>query len=205
MYSTKKTKRQKKSRPRFAVVAVVIVVIVLAAIGASVWHMHIRKTPQRTVSLVSTNTTPKSTTPQKGLPTTTTTTTGTTSTNNGGTAAKNPDNTTPTTQGAAPKTPANDGLVSNHQPSLSSSWGTNQESSVCNTSPGATCQITFTSNGVTKSLASEQADSTGAAYWNNWTLQSIGLTEGSWTITATATLNGQTSHVTDPINLKVQS
>ncbi|HKR82361.1 MAG TPA: hypothetical protein VJR27_05195 [Candidatus Saccharimonadales bacterium] len=77
------------------------------------------------------------------------------------------------------------------------------EQSVCTTTPGATCVITFTSNGTTKSLPSQATDRGGSAYWT-WTPQSIGLTTGIWTVTASATLNGQTQSTTDATPLKVE-
>jgi hypothetical protein len=112
------------------------------------------------------------------------------------------DQTTPTPSGSAPTTPFGS-FVSNHQPELESAWELNRMQSVCNTSPGASCKISFTKGGETKSLSAQKADKEGAAYWS-WTLQEIGLTEGVWKITATATLNGQTSSASDPINLEVK-
>lgn len=94
-------------------------------------------------------------------------------------------------------------FVSNHHPNLSGHPAPNQEQSVCNTTPSAMCDIEFSMNGVTKSLGSKVADSGGAVYWT-WTLQNIGLTQGSWKITAKATLNDQTKSTTDSLNLEVQ-
>jgi len=100
-------------------------------------------------------------------------------------------------------TPAGD-FVSNHHPSLSNtSTAPNVLTSVCNTSPGATCVITFTKGTVTKSLAVEITDRGGSAYWNNWSLQSIGLTAGNWKVIATATLKGQSKSATDEMALVV--
>lgn len=97
-------------------------------------------------------------------------------------------------------TPAGD-FVSNHNPG--SNGSPLSESSVCTTTPGATCQITFTKDGVTKLLPAQVTDQGGSSYWNNWTLQQYGLTPGSWQIKAVATLNGQTKTATDAINLTV--
>jgi hypothetical protein len=94
-------------------------------------------------------------------------------------------------------------FVSNHRPNLSGSPAPNEEQSTCNTTPGATCQISFTYNGVTKSLPEQTADSGGATYWT-WSLQEIGLTEGSWQIQATARLNGKTLTGSDALKLDVQ-
>jgi hypothetical protein len=71
-----------------------------------------------------------------------------------------------------------------------------QETSYCNSTPGANCIITFTSNGVSKSLASTAVATSGKndqvafASWT-WHPSDIGLTPGSWGVSATATLNGQ--------------
>jgi hypothetical protein len=56
---------------------------------------------------------------------------------------------------------------------------------------------------VTKSLGSKTTDGDGAAYWTSWKLQDVGLSEGSWSITATATLNGQSKSTTDSLSLQV--
>jgi hypothetical protein len=94
--------------------------------------------------------------------------------------------------------------VSNHGLNGSSVTYNSQESSSCSTTPGATCQITFTQNGAQpKQLPAEQTDEGGITYWNNWTPASIGLTSGSWQIEAIATLNGQTKTATDALDLVV--
>lgn len=92
-------------------------------------------------------------------------------------------------------------FVSSHSPSLGSASG---EESVCITTPGATCTITFTnSDGVVKTLPAQTTNSNGNATWD-WDVKTAGFTEGSWTIKVTATLNGQTQSVTDKLPLKVQ-
>jgi hypothetical protein len=96
-------------------------------------------------------------------------------------------------------------FVSNHHPSLSNNpSGSGYLTSTCSTTPGATCQITFTKDGVTKSLAVEVTDAGGAAYWNNWQPSDIGLTQGSWTITAVAKLGSQTLTANDALQLEVE-
>ncbi len=95
-------------------------------------------------------------------------------------------------------------FVSNHSPSLSGSAELRQEQSVCNTTPGAKCAMTFTNNsGVVKSLPVQTADSNGAVYWT-WDVKVAGFTTGAWKITATADLNGQTKSASDQINLNVK-
>ena len=76
-------------------------------------------------------------------------------------------------------------------------------SSTCTTSAGAECKIVFTSNGTTKSLPAQTTDRAGATYWNSWTPNSIGLTPGTWTVQAVATLNGQSKTATDATALEI--
>ncbi len=93
-------------------------------------------------------------------------------------------------------------FVSDHTPNLGGSPHPNLMSSVCTTTPGAHCQISFTNGSITKYLASQAVDSKGSTYWT-WYLQDIGLSTGDWTIKATATLNSQTETAVDPLVLKV--
>jgi hypothetical protein len=99
-----------------------------------------------------------------------------------------------------PKVPYGN-FVSNHSPGKNGS--PTSEQSACNTTPGATCAITFTKDIITKSLPSKATDSNGSVLWN-WSPKDIGLTPGSWKITAIATLNGQTASADDQISLEVQ-
>ncbi len=101
-----------------------------------------------------------------------------------------------------PLTAPNGTFVSNHHPSLSGQ-NSNLEQSTCNTLPGASCDIEFSKDGVTKSLGLKQADSSGAVYWT-WKLQDVGLTQGTWQTTARATLNGETKTAQDPLALTIQ-
>lgn len=76
--------------------------------------------------------------------------------------------------------------------------------STCNTTPGATCQIVFTNGSITKSLDAETTDAGGAVYWA-WTPAGVGLTPGTWHITAKAILGTQTKTTSnDPLTLEIQ-
>lgn len=99
-------------------------------------------------------------------------------------------------QGLAPTNPSGN-FVSDHNSTLNT-----HELSTCNTTPGATCEITFTSGTITKTLPKEQADASGATSWT-WTPQNLALSNGSWTITATSTLNNKSSSTKDPLLLVV--
>jgi len=95
-------------------------------------------------------------------------------------------------------------FVSNHRPSLS---GANNipgsELSTCTTTPGATCYIKFTKGDQTRKLPSQNADGSGSTNWH-WDVSQAGLSEGTWDITAVATLNGQTKSTNDAFKLEVQ-
>lgn len=93
-------------------------------------------------------------------------------------------------------------FVSNHHPNLSGSPAPNSMSSVCTTTPGATCQITFIKDGVTKSLEAQMTDRGGSVYWN-WKIQDIGLSAGSWQVQAVASQSGKIKTTTDPLALEI--
>lgn len=95
-------------------------------------------------------------------------------------------------------------FVSNHHPSLSGSNGVpSSMQSTCLTTPGAKCYMTFTNSGVTKTLQVQAADENGAVFWD-WDVKTAGFTEGSWAVSATASLNGQSLTTKDSLNLEVQ-
>jgi cytoskeletal protein RodZ len=104
-----------------------------------------------------------------------------------------------TPSGPAPLTPFGN-FVSNHHPGGSAPT---TEASTCNTTPGATCYIEFTNGNTVKKLDAETANANGAAIWY-WDIKTAGLDSGSWTITAVATLNGQTKTANDSQPLAVQ-
>lgn len=94
-------------------------------------------------------------------------------------------------------------FVSNHRPNLSGQPAPNTISSVCQTTSGATCTITFTLGNTVKSLPKQSTDKGGYTYWE-WRLQDIGLTTGIWQVEAVATLGSQQQTATDPMNLEVK-
>jgi hypothetical protein len=101
--------------------------------------------------------------------------------------------------GPPPLTPSGN-FVSNHHPGGSAPTS---EASTCNTSPGAICYIKFTNGSAVRQLSSETANARGAAIWY-WDIRDAGLSAGSWTVTAVATLNGQTRTANDAANLVMQ-
>jgi cytoskeletal protein RodZ len=119
----------------------------------------------------------------------------------GSSTDKSNDKTGPSTSTAVLLAPSGS-FVSNHRPSMSSNGSPSSEQSVCNTTPGASCEIQFTKGTETKKLAAQTVDSNGSTYWN-WDINSAGITEGQWQITAYATLNGKTLSATDAMALEV--
>lgn len=103
--------------------------------------------------------------------------------------------------GAPPTAPSGE-FVSNHKPGANGSPET--EVSICNVSPGVSCQISFTMGSTVVSLQPQVAGTSGSVVWNNWTPASIGLTSGTWTIKATATYNGYSSTTQDQMALIIE-
>lgn len=96
-----------------------------------------------------------------------------------------------------PKVPSGN-FVSNHQPRLDDTV-----LSTCTTTPAVKCNMTFTKDGVSKSLGEKTTDSDGAAYWT-WKPRDVGLTAGSWQITVTAGSGDKTSSANDEVKLEVK-
>jgi hypothetical protein len=124
---------------------------------------------------------------------------------NNGNGTWSSDNKTPNSEQPTTKLDVPTGnFVSNHRPKLSQTdEAIKKIQSSCVTTPGATCQIIFTKDGVSKSLAAQKTDAGGGAYWD-WKLQDIGLTKGAWKIQAKATLGTQTETAEDSALLEVQ-
>lgn len=92
-------------------------------------------------------------------------------------------------------------FVSNHSPGKGGS--PTAETSVCNTTPGATCYIIFSNGATTTKLPAKTADSNGTVYWY-WDVEDDAhLSAGSWTIKAVATNGTETKTTTDNIPLRV--
>lgn len=181
-YSRTTSQRSRFTRhPRWLIALIVVSLIS----GGVVWLLR------RQPATISPSKAPEASTPAK-----------TQSTNTSPSAApreKSQSSPTPTTpNGNPPKAPFGT-FVSAHHVNGGDTIG-----STCTTTPGASCVISFTSNGVTKSLPAKTTDSDGNTYWT-WTPQSIGLTTGNWQVAATATLNNQTASISDVTALEVKS
>jgi len=184
----KKSKRSKNSKLPYLVGLVALLVVVG---GVYSYHLSSKKKPALTVDQYTKG--------QVNQPTSSSNSTSSKQSSNSSTSSTSGSKTTVTTASlAAPS----GNFVSDHHPNLSGTPAPNSMTSVCNTTPGASCQISFTSDGTTKSLATEVTDGGGTTYWY-WKLQDIGLTAGSWTITAKSSMSGSTKTSTDPMALVV--
>lgn len=201
----KNVKRYKRFlRRRWAVMALVIIVAII--VGIVIFHDHKAKpvAPLSTTAKSSTTTAVS-----KGSTSTPAATPPLTSAQLSNPATYKPTSppssvvsVTPTASGN-PSAPSGT-FVSNH--GISPSPPVTQvfeESSVCNTTSGATCYISFTNGDITKVLPTELTDSSGAAYWNSWTPSSVGLTAGNWTVKAIAASTTQTVTTQDSRQLEV--
>lgn len=199
-----KTKQQKRgSRRKRWVLAVVAVIILMAGGCLAYRHHHHKKiiavtASQDTKGEVTTTTNPANTTNNTSSSTSQSSTPGSQpGDNKANTGGTNP---APTTTLTAPTGV----LVSTHHANLNGSPAPNQLNSNCSTVSGATCQIIFTKDGVTKSLPAQVTDRGGSTYWNSWKLQDVGLTVGQWHVQAKATLGSQVATYDDAMNLDVQ-
>ena len=100
-----------------------------------------------------------------------------------------------------PQTPVGT-FVSNHRPNIGGSPAPNMMDSTCTTTVGSYCKITFTKDSTTVSLPDKQTDASGNVSWS-WKLQDIGLTEGTWSISAVATNGSKTASANDSMALVV--
>jgi hypothetical protein len=91
-------------------------------------------------------------------------------------------------------------FVNTHKMGYDSAANTQQ--SVCVTTPGAKCNITFARGSEVHELGAQTTDRGGAAYWT-WSPKSAGLSVGTWKVTAKATLGNQVKTKTDLTPLEV--
>lgn len=180
-------KIKKKRSPVKPALIIVAAIVVIAAIGGYIWHREAHKAA--TVTSTSRNEFDKPV-PNPNVPGgNTTNTPGSSISTNKGSGSSTPPTVSNSVQPSAPQ----GDFVSSHTITLSEN-----ELSACNTTAGVQCKITFTMGSTTVSLPGKTTDSNGSASWN-WTPQSIGLTPGSWTVTAVAT-NGSKSASTVDVN-----
>jgi hypothetical protein len=184
----KKSVNKKLLNRKSVILAIVLAIAVILEI-TNTTHLFHKKPPavSQGVSLpsrVSNSTSPSSTTDSQGQPVP--------ATNSKATAGAS----------TTPQAPTGT-FVSNHRPSLSGNTLSRQEKSVCNAAVNSTCYIVFTKDSITKKLPVQTIDSSGSTYWT-WDVNQLGLAQGSWTVSAVATLNDQSLTGQDSLLLEVQ-
>ena len=161
-----------------------IFIVLLVLLGGGYWHF-VHKTV-RVVQLPAKTTTEKISTPSSA-------------------ASSAPSQKAASPQGgsaasAAPTdvTAPSGSFVSNHQPSTTA----DQEQSLCSTTIGAKCSISFTKGSSVIKLEAQQTDDNGSTTWD-WTPSQLGLSSGSWSVSATATAGSNSATTTDPRALDI--
>ncbi|HSW98361.1 MAG TPA: hypothetical protein VLF71_00835 [Candidatus Saccharimonadales bacterium] len=188
-------RQQSKKRPAKARWPIVVGVAAALLLGGGIWAMtHHHKAVETGTPVNNTTASPNTKgEPAAGIPA---------PQEGGDKSGGSTGATSPAPGSTATLTAPQGNFVSNHHPNLGGTPAPNSEQSVCNTTPGAICEIIFTKDGVTKSLQPQTADSGGAAYWS-WKLQDVGLTAGSWHVSAQSTLGSQNKTADDAITLEV--
>jgi hypothetical protein len=180
-----KTKSSKHSKLPY-VLGAVIVLVIIGSVYA--YHTHHKAKPIATVNQYTKG--------EGSQPSSTS------STSNSSSQTTSSSNDSKTGGSSASLVAPTGNFVSDHHPNLSGSPAPNSMTSVCNTSPGASCQISFTDGSTTKSLPTQVTDAGGATYWY-WKLQDVGLTAGNWKVSATSSMGDSSLSATDPMTLVV--
>lgn len=166
--------------------------------GVVIWRASASSKSQTSQTTASDSTKGETSTTDSSSAVSSSSTTNSNDESGAGVVDKNGDATVQTTAYVAPPTGT---FVSNHHVSLSDSSQLNVQSD-CTTTPGITCKITFTNGSVTKSLTAKTTDAGGAAYWS-WNVKDLGLTVGSWQVSAVAATGSQTQTSTDAMRLEI--
>lgn len=185
------TKRQNKRH--FGKWLIVVVIILVLAAGGGFWWHHThpvaKKIQTNTGTAIANPNVPGSTDNKES-------TNVTPGAIGGPTNSKDYNSNVPgqTTSGVQPNRPigqfvSNPGGPGNPNPTT--------EESTCTTTPGAFCQILFKSGGVTNQLPAQKTDANGSTVWD-WGIKAIGLTPGTWQVTAVATNGDKSASNTGP-------
>lgn len=189
-------RRQKWFNKRlFTTLFIGLIILIASFIGYKIYKSHKRQhqvvipsnaPTQTTTTNSSTNNSDKQPIPSTG------------STSSGSSQKISTNSTSSASADTGPQAPYGS-FVSNHGQKTPA----DAEESVCITTPGATCYIQFTKDGVTKKLAIKTADSNGSAIWD-WSISEAGFTTGSWQVSAVASLNNKTVTTIDKVLLEVK-
>jgi cytoskeletal protein RodZ len=169
---------------------IMILSLVIVVIGAVFLYKTIWGSTKKSNTTIPSTSPHVNSKPSKGEPDKQTATTGNTDTSK----TSSPATTSQTAELIAPY----GSFVSNHNPG-----STDQELSYCITTPGATCNIEFSSAGVTKKLTPQLVDGSGSTSWL-WRVNDAGLSKGSWQISVTASLSGKTKTTVDKKTLDIK-
>lgn len=188
-----KTKKQK------IVILTAIGILLLAVVfGVVIWRTSISSKSQTSQTTASDSTKGEISTTGSSSTVSSSSATSSNDESGAGVVDKNGDATVQTTAYVAPPTGT---FVSNHHVSLSDSSQLSVQSD-CTTTPGIACKITFANGSITKNLAAKTTDAGGAAYWS-WNVKDLGLTVGSWQVSAIATVGSQTQTSIDATKLEI--
>lgn len=94
-------------------------------------------------------------------------------------------------------------FVSNHHVSLSDVSAAGIEASSCTTTSNAAVKITFARGGITVNLPTKNADKSGGVFWSSWRPIDYKLSTGTWSVSASSTLDGKTIVAEDSSPLEV--
>jgi hypothetical protein len=190
------TNKRKKRKPVIPALIVVAIIVIVGVIAGYLWHKNVHKSSTVTSSNRSIYSPPEANANVPG---------GKPSSSQGSSISSSKGSSSSQTPMVSstvqPNTPIGE-FVSDHSPNLSGTPHPNSESSTCTTTAGVNCQISFTSGSTVKSLSNQTTDTNGNTSWN-WTLQSVGLTAGTWQVTATATNGSKTASTNDVTKLVV--
>lgn len=191
-YSTRSSRPSGLSKSRILLIglAFVIAIVTLLELTNTTYIFHKQKTPA-VIPVEQTNTPQASSSQANSQPSTPPTS-----------KDAGSQSTSTSQSSSAPLISPYGDFVSNHQPNLDGQPNPSAVTSVCNTTPGATCYIRFTKGSTSTTLPVKTSDSKGVVYWS-WDIKKAALTTGNWTITAVASLNGQTKSSQDQLVLSV--
>ncbi len=187
-------RRFRRLNKKYVLVALAAGLVILAL------AIYMSRPSRKTASTIPSSAAPSTTVSKDAQPSPQSSTSTPTTSSSSSSTAKSSINSAPANSNLTLIDPWGD-FVSNHKPGQNGSPTT--ETSACNTTPGATCYIKFTSGDKTRTLDSKTADSNGTVTWR-WDTSDAGFSSGSWQISALASLNGQTRTVSDTRELVIQ-
>jgi len=188
MYNYSKNKIKKHSKKNWMLLLTLVLVV---ASGSFLWFRHTHNKPKVTQSEVGTATS------DPNVPTPSDTNNATGGVSNSKDSGSNEVGARPSSD-TRPRTPTGNFVSAHHNVPLNAPMN-----SVCTTTPGVTCQIRFTAGSIVKTLLKQRTNSDGSTLWD-WTPAKIGLTAGTWKVTAIATNGDKMASAADASPLVIQ-